>query len=139
MNPNLPSFNTFMKMSCSYWHREKKYMLCETFISFSGGRSRTTYHGQETGKLDHLQLRVQCTLFCNLQSWVRTHAVLVIGFHELLSHTRPSKETKKEQDEIKFIAWTKNIYSFNIGMYSYMPSIVGINWVKLERGYCSKK
>ena len=24
---------------------------------------RTTYHGQATGKLDHLRLRVECTLF----------------------------------------------------------------------------
>ena len=32
--------------------------------SFSGGRSRrTTDHGQATGKLYHLQLRVECTLF----------------------------------------------------------------------------
>jgi hypothetical protein len=31
------------------------------------------------GKLYHLRLRVECTLFNNLQSWARTHAVLVIG------------------------------------------------------------
>jgi hypothetical protein len=29
---------------------------------------RTTDHGQAIGKLDHLRLRVECTLFCNLQS-----------------------------------------------------------------------
>ena len=29
---------------------------------------RTTYHGQATGKLCHLRLRVECTPFCNLQS-----------------------------------------------------------------------
>jgi hypothetical protein len=28
---------------------------------------------QATGKLYHLQLRVECTFFCNLQSRVRTH------------------------------------------------------------------
>jgi hypothetical protein len=39
-----------------------------------------------TGKLYRLRLRVGCTLFCNLQSWVRTHAVLVIGLYELLSN-----------------------------------------------------
>jgi hypothetical protein len=33
-----------------------------------------------------LTLRVECTLFCNLQSWVRTHAVLVIGLYELLGN-----------------------------------------------------
>jgi hypothetical protein len=43
-----------------------------------------TDHGQATGKLYHLQLRVECTLFCNLQSQARTHAVLVIGLYELL-------------------------------------------------------
>ena len=53
--------------------------------SFSGGESRsTTDHEQATGKLYHLRLRVEWTLFCSLQSWVRTHAVLVIGLYELL-------------------------------------------------------
>jgi hypothetical protein len=58
--------------------------------SFSGGRNlstlRTTDHGQATGKLYHLRLRVECTLFCNLQSRARTHAVLVIGLYELLGN-----------------------------------------------------
>ena len=48
---------------------------------------RTTDHGQATGNLYHLRLRVECTLFCNLQSRVRTHAVLVIGLYELLDPT----------------------------------------------------
>jgi hypothetical protein len=39
-------------------------------------------HGQATGKLYHLRLRVECTLFCNLQSRVRTHAVLVNALYE---------------------------------------------------------
>jgi hypothetical protein len=38
------------------------------------------------GKLYHFQLRVECTLFCNLQSRERTHAVLVIGLYELLDN-----------------------------------------------------
>jgi hypothetical protein len=42
--------------------------------------------GQATGKLYHLRLRVECTLFCNLQSRARTHAVLVIGLYELLGN-----------------------------------------------------
>jgi hypothetical protein len=51
---------------------------------FSGGDSqRTTDPGQTTGKLYHL--RVEFTLFCNLQSWVRTRAVLVIGLYELFN------------------------------------------------------
>jgi hypothetical protein len=60
-------------------------------ISFSGGRSRgtrreTTDHGKATGKLYHLWLRVECTLFCNLQSRVQTQAILVIGLYELLGN-----------------------------------------------------
>jgi hypothetical protein len=47
-------------------------------------QERTTDHGQATGKRYHLQLRVECTPFCNLQSRARTHAVLVIGLYELL-------------------------------------------------------
>jgi len=43
-------------------------------------------NGQATGKLYHLRLRVECTLFCNLQSRARTHAVLVIGLYELLGN-----------------------------------------------------
>ena len=44
---------------------------------------RTTDHGEATGNLHHLRLRVECTLFCNLQNRARTHAVLVIGLHVL--------------------------------------------------------
>jgi hypothetical protein len=47
---------------------------------------RTTDHRQATGKCYHLRLPVECTLFCNLQSWARTHAVLVIGLYELLGN-----------------------------------------------------
>jgi hypothetical protein len=39
-----------------------------------------------TGKLYHLRLRVECTLFCNLQSRARTHTVLVIGLYEFLGN-----------------------------------------------------
>ena len=41
---------------------------------------------QATGQLYHLRLQVKCTLFCNLQSRARTHAVLVIGLYELLGN-----------------------------------------------------
>jgi hypothetical protein len=47
---------------------------------------RTTDHGQAADKLYYLRLRVECTLFCNLQSWARTHAVLVIDLYELLGN-----------------------------------------------------
>ena len=56
----------------------------------SGGGSRSTQREPPTmGKQlvnYHLQLRVECTLFCNLQSRVRTHGVLVIGLYELLGN-----------------------------------------------------
>ena len=51
-----------------------------------GEKQCTTDHGQATGKLYHLRLRVECTLFCNLQIRARTHAVLVIGLYELLDN-----------------------------------------------------
>ena len=41
---------------------------------------------EATGKLFHLQLWVECTLFCNLQSRARNYAVLVIGLYELLGN-----------------------------------------------------
>ena len=44
------------------------------------------HHGQVTGKLYYLRLRVECTHFCNLQSRARTHGVLVIGWYELLGN-----------------------------------------------------
>ena len=43
-------------------------------------------HGQATCNFYHLRLRVECILFCNLQSRARTHVVLVIGLHELLGN-----------------------------------------------------
>jgi hypothetical protein len=39
-----------------------------TIITFY--TKRTTDPGQATGKLYHLRLRVECTLFCNLQSHI---------------------------------------------------------------------
>ena len=61
--------------------------------SFSGEGSReyperTPEHGQATGKLYHMRLRVECTLFCYVHSWVLAHAVLVIGLYELLDPAR---------------------------------------------------
>jgi hypothetical protein len=55
-------------------------------VEVAGVSERTTNHGKATGKLYHLRLRVECTLVCNLQSRVRTHAVLVIGLYELLGN-----------------------------------------------------
>ena len=55
-------------------------------VEEAGVPERTTDHGQATGKLYHLRLRVECNLFGNLQSRARTHAVLVIGLYELLGN-----------------------------------------------------
>ena len=61
-------------------------------ISFSGGESRSTRRepptlGKQLVNFYHLRLRAKCALFCYLQSWARTHAVLVIGLYELLDPT----------------------------------------------------
>jgi len=45
---------------------------------------RATDHRQATGKLYLLRLRVECTIFGNLQSRAGTHTALVIGLYELL-------------------------------------------------------
>jgi hypothetical protein len=58
-----------------YWWRKPEYP------------ERTTDPGQATGKRYHLRLRVEFTLFCSLQSWAQTHAVLVIGLYEFLDPT----------------------------------------------------
>ena len=59
--------------------------------SVSGGASgvlrENTDHEEATDKLYHLRLRVECTLFCNLQNQARTHVVLVIDLYELLGIT----------------------------------------------------
>ena len=54
--------------------------------SFSGGRSQSSRREPPTMGKQLVNLRVKCTLFCNLQSRVLTHAVLVIGLYELLSN-----------------------------------------------------
>jgi len=55
-------------------------------VKEAGVPGENHHHGQATGKLYHLRLRVKCTLICNLQSRARTHAVLVIGLDELLGN-----------------------------------------------------
>jgi len=61
------------------------YNLYIMETSFSGGRSRSTRREPPTmGK--QLVNFIKCTLFCNLQSRARTHAVLVIVLYELLGN-----------------------------------------------------
>ena len=41
---------------------------------------------QATGKLYHLRLQVERTIFCNLQSRMQTHVKLVMGLYGLLGN-----------------------------------------------------
>jgi hypothetical protein len=50
----------------------------------AGDPERTTNHWPATGKLYHFAAARRVHPFCNLQSRMRTHAVLVIGLYELL-------------------------------------------------------
>ena len=70
-------YATFSNISAISW---RPILVVEE----TGVPERTTDHGQATGKLYYLRLRVECTLFCDLHSRARTHAVLVIGLYELL-------------------------------------------------------
>jgi len=47
---------------------------------------RTTDNGQATGFTLSLAAASGVHPFCNLQSWARTHAILVIGLYELLGN-----------------------------------------------------
>ena len=81
---------------------------------------RTTDHRQSTGKLYHLRLRVECTLFCNLQSRARTHTVLVIGLYELLGN--PTTQIIEPPGPCIFqICWTSvfvNRYKISNGCFN---------------------
>jgi hypothetical protein len=74
------SFNaTFSNISAISW----RPVLVVEEAGVPGENHRTW---QATGKLFNLRLRVECTLFCNLQSRARTYAVLVIGLYRLLGN-----------------------------------------------------
>ena len=60
--------------------------------SFSGGGSRSTQTepltlGKQLVNFITCGCESSAPLFCNLQSWARTQAVLVIGLYELLDPT----------------------------------------------------
>ena len=74
--------STFSNISAISWWP----VLVVEETGIPGENYRPSWHGQATGKLYHLRLRVEFTLFCNLQSWARTHAILVIGLYELLGN-----------------------------------------------------
>jgi hypothetical protein len=43
-------------------------------------------HGQATGKLITCGCESSAPIFCNLQNWTQTQAVLVLGLYELLGN-----------------------------------------------------
>jgi hypothetical protein len=53
--------------------------------------------------------RVECTLLCNIQSRGRTHAVLVIGFYELLGNPTNLTHWATRALQSKW-AWSKRYY-----------------------------
>jgi hypothetical protein len=68
--------------------------IVEILLKVALKHQKSTDHGEATGKLYHLRLQVECTLFCNLQSRARTHAVLVIGLYELLGNPSTKKDSE---------------------------------------------
>ena len=117
-------FKVFMTIDVFYCYIQKQIDFCcfnTTFSNISAISWRSVLvveeagvpgenHRQATGKLYHLRLRVECTLFCNLQSRVRTHAVLVIDLSyqviqlpNSLSHPCPYKSrTEKSTSYITY-------------------------------------
>jgi hypothetical protein len=77
-SPGTPAFSTT---------KTGRHDITDILLNVTLNTERTTDPGQATGKLYHLRLRVECPLFCNVQNWARTHAVLVIGLYELLDPT----------------------------------------------------
>jgi hypothetical protein len=63
-------------------HNTFEYKFCTSTSKLS--KRNAVFIVKATGKLYHLWLRVECTLYCKLQSRARNHAVLVIGLYELL-------------------------------------------------------
>jgi hypothetical protein len=55
-------------------------------VEEAGVPVRTTDHGQATGKLYHLRLRDECTLFVIYKASRELTPVLVIGLYELLGN-----------------------------------------------------
>ena len=58
------------------WCHIQQYFSYITATSFRGGRSRSTRREPPTMGKQRVNLRVECTHFCNLQSQAQTHAVL---------------------------------------------------------------
>ena len=80
--------------------------------SFSGGRSRstqrTTDHGQTTGKLYHLRLRVECTLFCNLQILVIAVNSITNPYHTMANNAKTHVEISNQESKLILRSYLKH-------------------------------
>jgi hypothetical protein len=63
-------------------------------VEEAGVPERTTDHGQATGKLYHLRLRVECTLFCNCLSILKV--LLLTFYHNVPTFNNPYKLAEKK-------------------------------------------
>ena len=66
---------TFSNVSAIWW---RPFIVVE--------EARVPGKNQLPWAIDHLRLRIENTFFCNLQSRVQSHAVLVIGLYEVLGN-----------------------------------------------------
>ena len=78
-------------------------------VEEAGVPGETTDHGQATGKIYHLWLRVECTLFCNLQSRARAHAISLIGLYGLLGNP----VTRINQDNLNIFLHSLSVSRIN--------------------------
>ena len=112
LHPNL--FDWFLVLNATFSNISAISWRPVLVVEEAGVPERTTDHGQATGKLYHLWLRVECTLFCNLQSQAQTHAVLVIGLYELLGN--PTNSLSHPGPHI--LIWKLLKCTFNIAMFN---------------------
>jgi hypothetical protein len=93
------------------------------------------FHRQATGKLSHSRLRVECTLFCYLESRVRTYAVFVTTCFKSLTnvipyccieYTSPKWESGKvysvQHYVIKFVSYLRQVRGY-LGYINRLESI----------------
>ena len=86
------TFKTFWMFNSTFSNISAIFMATILVVEEAGvpgENHRLCHDGQATGKFISCgceSRRAECTLFCNLQSRVQTHAVLVIGLYELLGN-----------------------------------------------------
>ena len=107
--------------------------------SFCCGRSRRKPPTMDK-QLYHLRLRVECTLFCNLESRTRTHAVLMLGVYELLSNITnwdPRAFSTKGQTTIsKTCTMVSEIFFFYFKLLSFQIFLLWSYLIRLIPATC---